>query len=235
MGVLASWPVGCHAHGFAWACPASRPARATVRAAEFFDGKFVVRPRQARQERWRAKVPSSATLPRRRGRPQNADNSDQNANRRFLRQWIHPMHAHGDPWAWHPQSNACSRRAAGGAPGAGGFALVPYLGHAGRFSFITSVTGDGTNLPFVFTTHGFGKLGEGLGYYGPVAVMAFARKLAQKRTGDTDFRLKLVLTACLCGRIHLDRKITLSNRTALAFTAVETALESARQRQHSSG
>jgi len=100
----------------------------------------------------------------------------------------------------------------------GGFQLVPFPGYAGHKQFVLRFHLTDARLKFDLAANGFGPLAEGVGYYGPVAVLGVLRELAIKRREDRSFLEHVASAAALTGRAHLERRITLTNQSELGST-----------------
>lgn len=101
----------------------------------------------------------------------------------------------------------------------GGFRLIPYPGYAGRKKFVSNVRIAEQGARFNLTTKGLGWFATGVNYYGPIAVLAYVRALAVKRSSDAEFLNELATALRTCGEMQLAGMVTLSNQVQLGLRA----------------
>lgn len=105
----------------------------------------------------------------------------------------------------------------------GGLQLITYPGFQGRKRFLVDSRMSDDRWQFHFQAKGFGLLARGMGYYGPVAVLALLRYLSLRRPDDNEFLRCLSNAAAMSGQIHLSREIRLGNHSQLAAYALVSA------------
>jgi hypothetical protein len=106
----------------------------------------------------------------------------------------------------------------------GGFQLIPYPGYQGRKRFVASVRFAQRGSRFDLTSRGLGWLAKGVGYYGPIAVLAYVRALSIKRKADPEFLNELSTALRECGQMQLAGLVTLSNQLQLGMQASSSAV-----------
>jgi hypothetical protein len=105
------------------------------------------------------------------------------------------------------------------------FQLIQYPGYQGRKRFLATLRMTDDSTRFDMKAKGFGWLATGVGYYGPVSVVALLRYLAENHSNDTDFLQAVVVAAEMCGHLQLRRQISLTNQLQLALMTIATACE----------
>ena len=106
-----------------------------------------------------------------------------------------------------------------------GFQLVQYPGNPGRKRFLVSLRLSEATFNFKMKPKGFGFLSTGIGYYVPVAMLAYLRKQALAYCKDQEFLGLLGNSMRACGSYHLNRQITLSNQMQLGGLTMAPVVE----------
>lgn len=101
----------------------------------------------------------------------------------------------------------------------GGFRLIQYPGYQGRKKFDSTVRISEQGARFNLSSKGLGWFATGVNYYGPIAVLAYVRALAVKRSADADFLNELATALRTCGEMQLAGIVTLSNQIQLGMKA----------------
>src|SRR5262249_45723584 len=100
----------------------------------------------------------------------------------------------------------------------GGVKIIQYPGKQGRKVLHAKFSLRQNSQSFHFNTKGFGLFSSGIGYYSPTSVFVLLRYLAMKHAADEEYLTKLAESAKLCGASHLNRHLSMTNQTQIAFT-----------------
>jgi hypothetical protein len=101
-----------------------------------------------------------------------------------------------------------------------GFTLISFPGHPGRRSFYCSFGWTNDAPRTSFRTNGFGFFAKGMGYYGPVSVLAFARSLIVNRYDNRKYRYAVASVLQFVAQMYRSNKLTLGNNNQLALMAM---------------